>query len=106
MVAAASFDDAIAITGYTLFINLAVRRGGNTAWDVMHGPLSIIFGILAGGLAALFCSATNLWNNNIKRTLVMFLTGAPFFTFERPQLGGMRIHCFVAAKHVAQLEGL
>ena len=76
VVAAASFDDAIAITGYTLFINLAVRSGGSTAWDVMHGPLSIVFGILAGGLAGLFCSATNLWNNNTKRTIVMFLTGA------------------------------
>ncbi|BDA43853.1 Sodium/hydrogen exchanger 9B2 [Coccomyxa sp. Obi] len=74
VVAAASFDDAIAITGYTLFINLAVRGGGNTVWDVMHGPLSIVFGVLAGGLAGVFCSATNLWNNNLKRTLVMFLT--------------------------------
>lgn len=81
VVAAASFDDAIAITGYTLFINLAVRSGGSTVWDVMHGPLSIVFGVLAGGLAGIFCSATNLWNNNIKRTIVMFLTGVPTWSF-------------------------
>lgn len=75
VVAAASFDDAIAITGYTLFINLAVQGGGNTGWNVAHGPLSIVFGVLAGGLAGLFCSATKLWSNPIKRTFVMFLTG-------------------------------
>ncbi|EIE25667.1 hypothetical protein COCSUDRAFT_46326 [Coccomyxa subellipsoidea C-169] len=74
VVAAASFDDAIAITGYTLFINLAVQGHSNTAWNVAHGPLSIIFGVLAGGLAGLFCSATKLWSNPIKRTFVMFLT--------------------------------
>jgi NhaP-type Na+/H+ or K+/H+ antiporter len=75
VVAAASFDDAIAITGYTLFINLAVHGEGNTVWNVMHGPLSIIFGILAGILAGMFCSVTKLWNNPVKRTMVMFFTG-------------------------------
>ncbi|BDA47432.1 hypothetical protein COCOBI_10-2800 [Coccomyxa sp. Obi] len=45
VVAAASFDDAIAITGYTLFINLAVRSGGNTVRDVTYGhcPLCLVF---------------------------------------------------------------
>ena len=76
VVAAASFDDAIAITGYTLFINLAVRGGGNPTWSVMHGPLSLIFGVLAGILAGFMCSITKLWDNSFKRTLVMFFTSA------------------------------
>ncbi len=76
VVAAASFDDAIAITGYTLFINLAVRGGGNTTWNVMHGPLSLLFGVLSGLLAGGLCSMTRLWNNSFKRTAVMFFTGA------------------------------
>lgn len=80
VVAAASFDDAIAITGYTLFINLAVNLAagsdGSTGWNVAHGPLSIAFGTLAGILAGGVCSLTKLWNNPLKRTLVMFLTGA------------------------------
>ena len=76
VVAAASFDDAIAITGYTLFINLAVRGGGNTAWNVAHGPLSLLFGVLSGLLAGGVCSMTRLWNNSFKRTAVMFFTGA------------------------------
>lgn len=74
VVAAASFDDAIAITGYTLFINLAVREGGNPTWSVMHGPLSLVFGLLAGVLAGFMCSITKLWDNSFKRTLVMFFT--------------------------------
>ena len=76
VVAAASFDDAIAITGYTLFINLAVRGGGNTAWSVAHGPLSLLFGVLAGLVAGFLCSITKLWDNSLKRTLVVFFTSA------------------------------
>ncbi len=78
MVAAASFDDAIAITGYTLFINLAVRSSSGTAWSVAHGPLSLLFGVLAGLLAGLLCSITKLWDNSFKRTLVVFFTSAFF----------------------------
>ncbi|CAK0757076.1 hypothetical protein CVIRNUC_002510 [Coccomyxa viridis] len=74
VVAAASFDDAIAITGYTLFINLAVRSGGSPVWSVMHGPLSLLFGVLAGILAGFMCSITKLWDNSFKRTLIMFFT--------------------------------
>ena len=77
VVAAASFDDAIAITGYTLFINLAVRSGGSPVWSVMHGPLSLLFGVLAGILAGFMCSITKLWDNSFKRTLIMFFTSAP-----------------------------
>ena len=76
VVAAASFDDAIAITGYTLFINLAVRGGGSTAWSVAHGPLSLLFGVLAGLVAGFLCSITKLWDNSFKRTLVVFFTSA------------------------------
>ena len=76
VVAAASFDDAIAITGYTLFIDLAVRAPGNTTWAVMHGPLSLLFGVLTGLVAGGLCSVTKLWNNSMKRTAVMFFTSA------------------------------
>ncbi|BDA41858.1 hypothetical protein COCOBI_02-6530 [Coccomyxa sp. Obi] len=81
--AAGSFDED------TLFINMAVRSGGNTVYDVLHGPLSIAFGILAGGVAGVFCSATNLWNNNMKRTLVIFLTSVGLSV--PATAGGMRL---------------
>ena len=73
MVAAASFDDMIAITGYTIFIDIAVTPPGNQVWSIMHGPLSVIFGILAGFLAAYLCAFTKLWNNKVKRTAVVLL---------------------------------
>lgn len=83
VVAAASFDDMIAITGYTIFINIAVQGQSNQGWHIARGPLSVVFGIGLGCIAALFCSATKLWNNNYKRTAVLVLCGA-----DRP-----RIHC-------------
>lgn len=74
VVAAASFDDAIAITGYTIFINIAVTgSGGNLGWQIAHGPLSIVFGVIAGLGASLIACPTKLWNNAYKRTAVVFI---------------------------------
>lgn len=67
--------DAIAITGYTIFINVAVTGKGNKVWAIMHGPLSIIFGVLAGLAFSLICAPTKLWNNAYKRTAVVFVSG-------------------------------
>ena len=76
VVAAASFDDMIAITGYTIFIDIAVRRNtGNQVWQIMHGPVSVVLGVLAGLLAAFLCSFTKLWNNNVKRICVVLFAG-------------------------------
>ena len=74
VVAAASFDDMIAITGYTIFIDIAVTVQGNKGWAIAHGPLSVIFGVLAGLLAAYCCAWTKLWNNKLKRTAVVLLS--------------------------------
>ena len=65
--------DAIAITGYTIFINIAVTGEGSQVWNILHGPLSIVFGMFAGLAAALICSPTKLWNNVYKRTSVVFI---------------------------------
>ena len=82
--AAASFDDMIAITGYTIFIDIAVKPPGNQVWSIMHGPLSVVFGILAGFLAAYLCAFTKLWNNKVKRTAVVLLAALFMkFIFDR-----------------------
>ena len=84
MVAAASFDDMIAITGYTIFIDIAVTQPGNKGWAIAHDPLSVIFGILAGIVAAYCCAATKLWNNKFKRTAVVLLSSLFMkFIFDR-----------------------
>lgn len=76
VVAAASFDDMIAITGYTIFIDIAVRRNtGNQTWQIMHGPVSVVLGVLGGLVAAFLCSFTKLWNNNVKRICVVLFAG-------------------------------
>jgi hypothetical protein len=68
--------DAIAITGYTIFINIAVTgSGGNLGWQIAHGPLSIVFGVIAGLGASLIACPTKLWNNAYKRTAVVFILG-------------------------------
>jgi len=87
VVAAASFDDLVAIFFYTLFINLAVKgpsaggggasSGGNTslALDLASGPISIVAG-LAGGVALGGVAAiTRLWSSRRKRTAAVVVLG-------------------------------
>jgi NhaP-type Na+/H+ or K+/H+ antiporter len=74
VVAAASFDDMIAITGYTIFINIAVQGSSNNAWHIAQGPLSVVFGFGLGAIAAFCCSATRLWNNKYKRVLALVIS--------------------------------
>ena len=84
VVAAASFDDMIAITGYTIFIDIAIKGEGNQAWAIMHGPVSVVLGILAGLIAAYLCAFTKLWNNRVKRTAVVLLSALFMkFIFDR-----------------------
>lgn len=74
MVAAASFDDLVAITLYTIFISLAVTKSdGNLAWSIASGPLNVVFGLALGAVGALVCSATVIWNSHQKRTLAVLL---------------------------------
>ena len=78
IVAAASFDDMVAITGYSLFSNLAIRseEGGSLGWQLAKGPLDIAFGLVGGFLGAAFCSLTVIWNTRVRRSAVVLLTGA------------------------------
>ena len=73
MVAAASFDDVLAITGFAVASGLAIPRG-NLAASVAHGPLEVMLGVVAGLLGGLVASCTKLWNACAKRTAVLFLT--------------------------------
>lgn len=41
VVIAASFDDIIAITGFSIFINVAIANGENAAWMIASGPLQV-----------------------------------------------------------------
>jgi hypothetical protein len=41
VVIAASFDDIVAITGFSIFVNLAIAGGDNAAWQIASGPLQV-----------------------------------------------------------------
>lgn len=41
VVIAASFDDIIAITGFSIFINVAIASGDDAAWMIASGPLQV-----------------------------------------------------------------
>lgn len=74
--AAASFDDVVAISGYTIFKSFGLSAGhGGLAWTIMHGPVDMITGVLAGALAGVLASATALWDSREKRSVLIFVLG-------------------------------
>mmetsp|Transcript_37353 Transcript_37353/g.92365 ORF Transcript_37353/g.92365 Transcript_37353/m.92365 type:complete len:750 (-) Transcript_37353:101-2350(-) len=76
VVAAASFDDVVAISGYTICKSFALSSGnGSLAWTIMHGPVDMLSGLLAGALAGSLASMTALWDTPAKRSAVIFLLG-------------------------------
>ena len=76
MVAAASFDDMVAITLYTIFSSVAITGGPNNdvAWQIATGPLQLIFGAAGGFLGAAMCACTVVWNQAWKRAAIVFTT--------------------------------
>ena len=82
VVAAASFDDVVAITGYTIFKSFALgaSHGGNMAWTVMHGPTDVVMGLIAGSCGGVLCGLTVLWDTRWKRSSMVFMLGM-FFMF-------------------------
>ena len=78
VVAAASFDDVVAITGYTIMKAIAIRSGDNhnLGWTIMHGPTDVALGILVGSFAGyVILGATAIWNKPWKRSLLTFELG-------------------------------
>lgn len=55
VVIAASFDDIVAITGYSIFVSIAIQSGGNTAWQIAEGPLQVGPPAVATAAAAYMC---------------------------------------------------
>jgi len=79
VVAAASFDDVVAISGFSMCIGLAIGTG-DIILEALHGPINIVAGGTLGGLGALLLSCTRLWDNRAKRCVALLLLGV-IFTF-------------------------
>ena len=92
IVAAASFDDVVAITGYTIMKSFAIPSDehNNLAWTIMHGPTDVILGICAGSFAGyILLGATAIWNKPWKRSLLTFELGmAMMFLGRKYELSG------------------
>jgi NhaP-type Na+/H+ or K+/H+ antiporter len=76
VVAAASFDDVVAITGYTICKSIALSAsGGVSAWAILHGPVDVVAGVSAGCLGGLICGCTAIWGKKWQRSSAVFGMG-------------------------------
>jgi len=81
IVAAASFDDIVAISGFTLCIGLAVQnKKDDFILSILHGPLSLIVGVVFGIMGGIIIVSTTIWEKQWKRSYLTFLLGM-LFTF-------------------------
>lgn len=88
VVIAASFDDIIAITGFSVFVNVAIAGGGaGAAWQIASGPLQVLFGVAGGALAGGVLGCTRVWSNKYKRLAGVYGAGARCSVFWGGRLG-------------------
>ena len=75
VVAAASFDDVVAISGYSICIGIAISTGHDSTMSALEGPINIVAGIVVGIIGGVICSFTKLFNTDMKRTIVTMFMG-------------------------------
>lgn len=80
VVAAASFDDVVAISGFAMCIGLAVDGGEDPILGAMHGPINLIGGGICGYIGGRLAGCTLLWDSKWKRSVVTIFIGL-FFMF-------------------------
>lgn len=79
VVAAASFDDVVAISGFSMAIGFAIVDKSQSMLSVaMHGPLTVVFGVGLGVIGGCFLSLTKIWNKRWKRTFAVIGLGMLF----------------------------
>ena len=74
VVAAASFDDVVALSGFSLFSGLAIPHG-SLVMSILSGPIQIFGGVLTGVIGGMLCACTRFWDSRLKRTLFVFFMG-------------------------------
>lgn len=79
VVAAASFDDVVAISGFSMAIGFAITDPKHSLFEVaMHGPLTVIIGVALGFFGGGCLSMTKIWNKRWKRTFAVMSLGLLF----------------------------
>jgi len=104
VVAAASFDDVVAISGFSMCIGLAVGHG-SILQNAFHGPIELGLGLLTGTVCGYIAAATEIWDVKWKRLSIILLLGfALTFSFKSLNYTaagamGSLVMCVVASKH-------
>lgn len=102
VIAAASMDDVFAITGFSLFIGLAVPHG-TLLWNIVQGPLNVIFGVVGGVVAGLLISHGELFEQRWKKVAALVTAGmALMFTAKKFHFPGAGPLASLIAAVVAQ----
>lgn len=85
VVAAASFDDVIAITGFGICLGIAFQTNESLVLQILHAPIEIVGGIGSGIIAGLLCWPLK-WVESWIRILVVMGIGL-VATFGTRELG-------------------
>ena len=80
VVAAASFDDVVAISGFAMCIGVAIHSDENPVLSALHGPINLIGGCALGYIGGHVAGCTKLWNTQRKRLAIVLATGL-FYMF-------------------------
>lgn len=75
VMAAAMFDGIVAISGFSLFIGVAVDSGAPLWLLCIQGPTTILAGIFMGSIVGLAAAEISLWDTQYKRTFVILGLG-------------------------------
>ena len=79
VVAAASMDDVVAISGFAVCIAFAIPNKGSTTTTVIlnavHGPLTVIMGIVLGLIFGNVAAMTKVWDAHWKRVAIVGVQG-------------------------------
>ena len=113
VIAAASIDDVLAITGFSVALGIAFDSGANLAFTIIRGPLEVIIGVGYGfvvGVVAWFVphqDGSDLFSSSFaaSRFLLLFLLGVfAAFVFENLEFPGAGALGALTAAFVANLN--
>ena len=79
VVAAASMDDVVAISGFAICVAFAIPTAGATTTttiiNAVHGPITLISGATLGLIGGNICAMTKVWDKHWKRVAVVAVQG-------------------------------
>ncbi|CAN8005414.1 unnamed protein product [Ixodes pacificus] len=91
VMAAASFDDVLAITGFGVVLGIVFSKG-NLAWNIAKGPLEavvgLVFGGVVGGLLWFLPSAQSGQRTTLRPVLLLLAGLCVMFAARRVEFGG------------------